>query len=124
MVLGVVFGLVLTGVAWLLPEPMKLPLLAGLLWLTVGWYLGMAAMDKQELFHWQVVGGLPIVALLILGIETPILIVVAWLLHPAWDLLHHVGAIKTRIHPATVPFCITFDLVMAGATLGVVQGWL
>ncbi len=119
---GLIAALVVAGVTVALPGTMRLPLLAGLLWLTVGIYLGMALMDSERQTGIQLLGALPVIVLLLLSISTPVLLVVAWLVHPVWDGLHHLGIIRTRIHPATVPFCIVFDVVVAGLTFAVWQG--
>ena len=119
---GAVGAALVAAVTLLLPEPARVPLLAGLLWLTVGIYVGMALVDRQPgQVRVQILGGLPVAALALLGVRWPWLVAVGWLVHPAWDLLHHAGVVKTRIHPAVVPFCISFDLLVAG--LAAVVTW-
>lgn len=118
-------GAVVVGaVTWLLPEALRLPWLRGLLWLTVGIYLGMAWMDSPRALRVQAIGGLPVAGLALASLVWPALLVVAWALHPIWDLLHHWGIIRTRIHPIVVPFCIVFDALVAGVAAAVMAGIL
>ncbi len=121
---GLVGAILFTIITWLLPDPLQLPLLAGLLWMTVGIYLGMALMDGSKQVLPQFLGGIPVLALALASLYVPWLLVAAWLVHPIWDSLHHFGVIKTRIHPATVPFCIVFDWLIAATTAAVVLGLL
>ncbi len=105
-----------------LPSALRLPLLAGLLWLTVGIYVGMALMDEGRAVRMELVGGIPALALTLLSANWAWLLPLAWLLHPAWDLLHEPGPIATKIHPMTVPFCIVYDVLVAGLAAWVVWG--
>ncbi len=124
VVKGLIAAIVVSGITLALPQDMQLPWLAGLLWLTIGIYLGMALMDHDRQVRHQLLGGLPVMALLLGSVAMPILLVVAWLIHPIWDVLHHVGVIRTKIHPLTVPFCLVFDVVLAGVSLAVVMQWI
>lgn len=122
LVQGAVGAVLVAAVTLLLPEPARLPLLAGLLWLTVGIYVGMALMDRPGQVRVQALGGLPVAALALLGLRWPWLVAVGWLVHPAWDLLHHADVVRTRIHPVVVPFCISFDVLVAGLAAYVALG--
>lgn len=120
VVRGAVGAVLVAMVTLLLPPDLRLPLLAGLLWLTVGIYVGMALMDGGRAVRVQALGAVPVVALSLLGVRWPLLLAVGWLVHPAWDLLHHAGVVRTRIHPAVVPFCVSFDVLVAGLAAFVV----
>lgn len=110
---GVVGAVLVAVVTFILPEVARLPFLAGLLWLTVGIYLGMAIMDSPDQVRVQILGGVPVMVLLLLAMWWPWLVAVGWLLHPVWDLMHHRRVVKTHIHPAVAPFCLSFDLLVA-----------
>lgn len=117
---GAVAAVVVAAVTWLLPGDLRLPWLRGLLWLTVGVYLGMAWMDSPRALRIQASGGLPIAALALASLQWPWLLALAWALHPAWDLLH-LGVVRTRIHPIVVPFCIVFDVLVAALVAWLVR---
>ncbi len=113
MIVGLVAAVVTAAVCLALPPTARMPVLAGLLWLTVGLYIGMALMDTSRNTALEALGGVPVLALATLGLTTsPWFLVAGWLVHPAWDLLHP-RPIQTRIHPWTVPFCIVYDVLVA-----------
>ena len=94
--------------------------LGGLLWLTVGIYLGMALMDGPRALRHEALGGLPTLLLATAGmVASPWWLVAGWLTHPGWDLLHRPGPLHTRIHRDVVPFCLTYDVLVAGVAAGV-----
>ncbi|MGB0652063.1 MAG: hypothetical protein ACPGQL_02585 [Thermoplasmatota archaeon] len=108
------------AVTFALPPVARLPLLAGLLWLTVGLYIGMALMDPDRRhLRTEVLGGVPVLGLALASVWSPWLLALGWLLHPLWDLLHEPGPLATKIHPATVPFCIVYDVPVAA-----LAGWV
>ncbi len=103
-----------------LPPFLRLPLLAGLLWLTVGIYVGMALMDNRRSIKVEALGGTPVLVAALLSVAWPWLLVAAWAAHPAWDLLHGKRVIKTKIHPRTVSFCLVYDVFVAVIAAGVI----
>ncbi len=121
---GLIGAVATVGVLLLTPEQSDALVLSGLLWMTVGIYIGMALMTGQRAARTQVLGGIPVLVLATMGVWSPWLLVAAWLVHPAWDVAHHAGWIKTPIHPITVPFCIVYDVLMAGAAAALALGWL
>lgn len=113
---GAVGALVTAMLVIALPDTARLHVMAGLLWLTVGIYVGMALVDGPRALRHEALGGLPALVLATLGaVWQPWLLVAAWTLHPAWDLLHlrHRPVVPTKVHPVVVPFCITYDLGLA-----------
>ncbi len=116
---GLIAAILTTAVVLLVPEQARIPILAGLLWLTVGIYLGMALMGGLRHSRTEWLGGLPILALAVGAVWLPWLLIVAWLIHPVWDVLHR-GPIRTPIHPVVVPFCIVYDVAIAGLSAWVV----
>ncbi len=124
LIQGLIGAVIVTAVTLVLPDPYRLPLLAGLLWLTVGIYVGMGAMHGDRHLRLQALAGLPVMALALLSLWSPWALAVGWLAHPVWDLLHHWGVVKTHVHPSTVGFCIVFDVLIAGLVVALAAGWL
>ncbi len=122
MLQGLVGAILTAAVTFALPEELRLPLLAGLLWLTAGIYVGMGAMHGDKHLRTQAVAGLPIAAGALLSVMSPWFLLAGWLAHPLWDLAHHRGVVKTHIHPATVGFCLVYDVLVAG--LVAVVAWM
>ncbi len=114
---GLIGAVVVAAITWLLPDLLQVAFLAGLLWITVGIYLGMALMHGGTHARTEFLAGLPILALAMLAFWSPWALVAAWLMHPLWDLLHQWGLVKTHIHPSTVGFCIVFDVLVAGLSV-------
>ncbi len=121
---GLAGAIAVTAVTLVLPEAYRIPWLAGLLWMTVGIYVGMGAMHSDRHMRTEALAGIPVVALALLSLWSPWLLVAGWLAHPAWDLLHEWGVVKTHIHRSTVGFCIVFDVLIGGLVAALAAGWL
>ncbi len=109
-------AIVVIAVAIVLPPMWRAPWLAALLVLTAGIYVG-GALAIHDGLRWQLLQ-----TLLILGLVAsawlvhPIMLGVAWLLHPAWDLLHP-KHIHTGLPGWVMPWCLVFDALIGLAAL-------
>jgi hypothetical protein len=116
-------GLALTlFVAWLLPADARLLLLALILALTGGIYMGFAWIDGRP--RWvllESIAGVVLLAVALLGVVLhPLLIAAGFLVHILWDLLHHPRALDTRIARWVPPACLIYD---AGVALAMFFWW-
>ncbi len=124
LVQGFGAALVVAAITWLLPDLYQVALLAGLLWITVGLYVGMGLMHSKGHARTEFLAGLPVLGLAMLAFWNPWALALAWLLHPLWDVLHETNTVKTHIHPSTVGFCIVFDVLVAAVSVLVALSWL
>lgn len=102
-----------------LPPEIRLSLLAGILWLTAGVYVGFGIMDgragaaRPEWVGAALYGG----AALAGTSFHPAFLAAGWLSHVLWDLAHHSGWITTE-HASWVPgFCFGYDVPVGVAVL-------
>lgn len=123
LVAGVALGAFTVAVASLLPSGAALGLLAVILGLAVGAYLGsFAARDGRAGGAVELAVGLGFVVLAVLGLWLdPLFLAAGWLLHAAWDGLHHAGKVPSRIGAWVPPFCAAYDLIVAAY---IVVRWL
>lgn len=113
---GTVLAALTIGVALLLPQSLVVPLFALLLAFTAAVYVGFAEVDQtsgEERLQWIV--ALTFVGMALLGLWiSPWFIVLGWVLHTGWDLLHHRGVLETRTADWYPGACLAYDLVVAG----------
>jgi hypothetical protein len=109
-------AMVVISVATYLPDPQALVLLAVLLGLTAGVYVGFGLADGRS---WE--QGLEIVvALGFFGVAavgvwvSPLIIAGGFMAHMVWDFLHHPRRITTAVTMWYPPVCAMFDMIIAG----------
>lgn len=100
-----------------LSEVQLLEFYAVLLTLIAAIYIGFALQDSATSgvgFELTAAAGFTLLALMGLWIS-PWLIVVGLCLHGVWDILHHqgVGVIKTKVPQGYIPFCASYDWLLA-----------
>ena len=107
-------------VALLLPRELVDDLLAILLALAAGVYVGFGLADAAA-GEWrlQAVVALFFGALAFLGLWlSPLILAVGWLLHAGWDWLHHSGKLKTHAAGEYPVLCAVYDVAIAGFIIG------
>lgn len=113
---GSLLALVTIGMSLMLPEELVYPFFALLLSLAAGVYVGFAVVDTsgtEYILQWVVALGF--VGLGLIGIWiSPYFLAAGWILHAIWDLLHHKHVLKTKTEEWYPPFCLSYDLVVAG----------
>ena len=116
---GALAALATLALAALLPPDLRLGLLAGLLALTAGIYLGFGLLDGRPREQAaETVVALAFLAVAVLGAwGSPFLLALGWIAHVGWDLLHHDHGVRTRIAGWVPPFCLAYDLALAAAIL-------
>lgn len=114
---GALLGIIVGAAMVLLTQEFGYLISQGLLWLTVGIYVGMGFMDSEKAGLRELMFSAPTLALTVAGVLlSPWYLVAAWLSHPIYDMLHESGVIKTKVHHQVAPFCISFDVILAVAT--------
>jgi len=106
------------GIAALLPASQRLDLLALVLALTAGIYMGFGFLDGRPLQKaLEVAVGLAFLAAALVGAQgRPLVLAGAWVAHVAWDLAHHPRrGVTTEIARWVPPFCLVYDLAIAAA---------
>ncbi|HBG75152.1 MAG: hypothetical protein A2X25_13110 [Chloroflexi bacterium GWB2_49_20] len=119
LIIGIVGAVATVMIASLLPKPMALELLSIVLGGIAFVYFGFVLMDgrKREMFIEFGNIGLTI-ALALLGLwVAPYWLAAGYLAHGLWDALHHPRGIQTNIPRWYIPFCLTYDWVVAGFIL-------
>lgn len=105
--------------ALFLPVERAYELLALLLALAAGVYAGFGLADSsagEARLQWLVALAFTAIALLGLWVS-PLLLAAGWLLHAAWDGLHHAGKLRTRA-PGDYPgLCAVYDILVGGFVL-------
>ena len=100
-----------------LPRSQALVLLAILLAALATIYLGAvlsAGRTPQVLMEGLAACGF--IALATLGVwRSPLFLVIGYMAHGLWDLVHHRGGLQNRIAAWWPPFCLVYDWVLAGA---------
>lgn len=113
---GTGLALLTIGGALLLPEDLVAEYFALLLSFAAAVYVGFAEIDLESdetRLQWAVALGFVGIALLGLWIS-PWLLVIGWVLHTAWDLLHHRSVLETRTADWYPGACLAYDLIVAG----------
>jgi len=108
----------LLAAAFLPPAP-RLALLGLLLALTAGIYVGFAFLDgRPRAKAVEVAAAAAFTLAALAGLAwRPWVLGAAWLLHVAWDQLHHPRLVDTRIAGWVPPFCLAFDVPVGLAIL-------
>jgi len=106
---------VTVAVALLLPSAARVPLLGVALGVAAGVYPGFAhggTSVRERGIQWVVTAAFALVATVGIAFNAW-WIAIGWVLHAAWDGLHHAGRRGAWV-PAHYPmFCLTFDLALA-----------
>ena len=112
---GVIFGGATIGVVSLWPSKPALGLLATILGLALGVYIGSFSYDQRFNKGFQeIVVAVFLMVFIILGFWiSPLYLAAAWLLHPLWDWMHHFKKVHTRINRWIPPFCGVYDVIVA-----------
>lgn len=110
----------------LAPLPLFLSKRAGLEFLAVqlgfigAVYFGFAVADgsiRSLLVEFPVSGVFLALGAVTLWAKSPPLLAAGYLAHAVWDLVHHPRAVPTPVRSWYPPFCVVFDLVVAGFIL-------
>lgn len=112
---GAGLGMATCVVLIVVPRGLVLPLLAILMGLAGGVYVGFALRDpesKEAPIQW--VSALAFTVAAALGLwASPWWLAAGWAAHAGWDALHHVRTLRTRTSPGYPGLCASFDLVLA-----------
>lgn len=115
-----IFGIFLAAaailIATLFPKQKALDLFALLLVLIAAVYLGFALLDgRRRELSIEIVSMTFIFFLSALGLwVTPIFLVIGYVAHGLWDILHHPKGIQTKVVRWWPPFCVMIDWIVAG----------
>jgi len=116
---GLLAGGITLGVAAVFPEPLVFTFLTVILGVLLGVYPGLAMANPEvgrPVLQWGV--AVLITAVALTGIATsPLLLVVAFLLHGAWSLLQKFTALGDGVPEGFLGFSATYDLVLGGFSL-------
>jgi hypothetical protein len=117
---GIVLGLAFVVLVHSVPPQPARQLIALFLALTAGVYCG-ALLAQSVPSHFvalelAITGAVFACAVVGLRASTPYL-AAGYVLHGAWDLLHHPNAVPTRVSRWFPPMCAAFDFVVAVALL-------
>jgi hypothetical protein len=83
-------------------------------------YFGFAVADGRVmplLIEFSVAGAFLFAGAAALWADSPVLLAVAYVAHAGWDLAHHPRAVPTPVRSWYPPFCVVYDLVVAGFVL-------
>ena len=121
LIVGTVLGAGLAVLASRRPAGPRMRLLAVGLGITALIYVLMAVVGGADA-GWLAIEGaglLPFGALAWLGRRNaPIWLALGWAAHVAWDVGLHGGPGTEFVPPWYAPFCVGFDLIVAGYALG------
>lgn len=113
MLKGLVAGGMAMGIAAVFPEALVYPFFAAVLGFSAGVYPGMAMTlpdGGQPGMEWVV--ALTVLGLGLLGLWlSPVLLVLAWILHGFWGLLHRITGLGDELPASVAGFSFSFSLV-------------
>ena len=119
-VTALVAGAILGGITLIIPTLLSRDSAFGLLAILLGMiasvYLGYALGDgRLRVFQAEYVGMVAFAALATIALArgSAVLLALGYLTHGLWDLLHHRRGIDTRMPRWYVPFCLSYDAVVA-----------
>jgi len=88
-----------------------------------GFYLAFTAyFSREEAWRLEIAGVIAFAVLGLVGIQVPVALIIGYLLHGAWDVLHEIhahgggnilGAQLTELPLGYAAFCATYDWCMA-----------
>ncbi len=102
--------------ALLIPKSMALELLSSVLWSIAAVYFGFVLIDgrKRELLI-EIGNMVMTFAFALLGLwVAPYWLAVGYFAHGLWDAIHRPRGIQTKIPLWYVPFCMSYDWMIAG----------
>ena len=108
---GLAFAVVTLAVVWVLPRPVALDLLAVLLGVVAGVYVGFALLDGRT--SAKIIEGIGLAVFLwfaMMGLwSSPMWLAAGYFLHILWDFAHHPRAIPTKTVSWYPPACLVYD---------------
>jgi hypothetical protein len=112
-------AVMLIGVMSIIPAAYRVDLLALQLIVIAAVYLGFGVNDgRYRPIMIEVVAFFGFLALTLLGMWwNPLMLVVGYIGHGLWDMLHDVGGIQTRMARWYPPACVIYDWLFAAAML-------
>ena len=116
---GALWTVPFVAIALSLPQEQALVLLALLLTLIAGVYLGFALIDPERgRLVIEFTGIVVTCSLAVAGLWIrPQFLAAGYAFHAAWDLMHHPGPLPTRTPRWYAHACTSFDLVVGGFIL-------
>ena len=107
------------GVSLIIPKEHFYPFWAILLALAAGVYIGFAVVDENtEEYYLQWAVALIFAGIAFLGVWiSPNFLVLGWLAHAIWDLLHHYKTFETKTSSWYPVFCLIYDVIIAAFLL-------
>lgn len=121
---GLALAVVTVAVAALLPAEARVPLVGVLLAMAAGVYPGFAMTEPasgERTLQWGVAVGFALVATL--GVAfTPWWLAAGWVLHAAWDAVHHAGRRGSWVPVHYPMLCLSYDLGLAAYAAVIATG--
>ncbi len=111
-------GVIVSGIAWLLPWALSFAWLAALLILTAGIYVGIAIVDGRPVAVWLEAGQAVVLGAFVVAAWAvhPVFLAAGWLVHPLWDLFHR-HPTPANTPPVVISWCLVFDVIVGLSTL-------
>ncbi len=117
--IGAVLALLTAGLVHILPPAAGKLLLAVILAVSAGVYIGIGLMvDDLFLTTLETAAAVFFASLAILGLRfSPVILALGYFLHGLWDLVHHPRYIRSPGPWWYQPLCLTYDWLIAGVIL-------